>query len=72
MHFDSNFTLIIANIVNDYPIGIIEVFDTSSRNGVYFVGIYIEPRFEVRNIIKRQLLRLKILCLMNLDIKVVL
>lgn len=59
MHFDSNFTLIIANIANDYPIGIIEVFDTSSRNGVYFVGIYIEPRFEVKEYYQEAIIKIK-------------
>jgi RimJ/RimL family protein N-acetyltransferase len=59
MTFDHNFSLIIALLDSDRPIGIMQVYDTSTRNGTYYLGIYLLPEFdykeyylEVINIIK--------------------
>jgi RimJ/RimL family protein N-acetyltransferase len=48
MHFENNFSLIIALSNSDSAIGITQVYDTNTRNGTYFMGIYFIPEFDLK------------------------
>lgn len=45
MHYH-DFSLIICDARSDYPLGILEVFDSNIRNGTFYLGLYMDQEFE--------------------------